>query len=312
MDQQTDQPTRKAAPIHQFTLSKALTRPGLFRLWERMGFHLTPVHFYQPIPDTRDLQEGLWSRVRPPVGIDVDLDAMEALVDRFKGEFAAEYDALPRREASPDGFFLENKRYETVDAEVCYSFVRSRKPRRIVEVGSGFSSILMLDALALNEREGRPGELLTIDPYPFERLESVRRDNFRVERIPVQSAPMSHFESLQSGDILFIDSSHVSCIGSDVTFEILEVLPRIRPGVLVHIHDIFLPAEYPKKWVMQWHRFWNEQYMLQAFLAFNSSFRVVMANHWMHLERPEALRRCFSSYGREGDAPGSIWIERVE
>lgn len=311
MDQQAHQTVKKPSSNSKFTLSKALTRPGLFRVWERMGFHLTPVHFYQPIPDTRDLAEDLWSRRRPPAGLDIDLDAMETLIDGFNRDFGAEYGALPRQETSPHGFFLENSRYETVDAEVCYSFARSRKPRRIVEVGSGFSSILMLDALALNERDGKPGELLTIDPYPFERLQGVERDNFRVEKIPVQSAPMRHFESLERGDILFIDSSHVSCIGSDVTFEILEVLPRIKPGVLVHIHDIFLPEEYPKKWVMQWHRFWNEQYMLQAFLAFNSAFRVVMANHWMHLERPGSLKRCFPSYGREDDAPGSIWIERV-
>ncbi len=310
MDQQTSQPARKSSNS-RFTLSKALTRPGLFRVWERMGFHLTPVHFYQPIPDTRDLPESIWSRRSAPTGLEVNLDAMGETLDGFKREFGAEYDALPRQEQSPHGFFLENKRYETVDAEVCYCFVRSRKPRRIIEVGSGFSSILMLDALALNERDGKPGELLTIDPYPFERLQGVRRDNFRVEKIPVQSAPLSHFESLERGDILFIDSSHVSCIGSDVTFEILEILPRIKPGVLVHIHDIFLPAEYPRKWVMQWHRFWNEQYMLQAFLAFNSAFRVKMANHWLHLERPDVLKRAFSSYGREGDAPGSIWIERV-
>lgn len=311
MNQQTAQPAKKSSSNSRFTLSKALTRPGLFRVWERMGFHLTPVHFYQPIPDTRDLSEELWSSRRPPAGIDVDLGAMATLLEGFTREFGPEYEAFPRQETTPHGFFLENKRYETVDAEVCHCFVRSRKPKRIVEVGSGFSTILMLDALARNGQEGRRGELLTIDPYPFERLQGVARENFRVEKIPVQRAPLSHFESLERGDILFIDSSHVSCIGSDVTFEILEVLPRLKPGVLVHIHDIFLPAEYPKKWVMQWHRFWNEQYMLQAFLAFNSAFRVVMANHWMHLERPDALRKAFSSYGREGDAPGSIWIERI-
>ncbi|MGP1309841.1 MAG: class I SAM-dependent methyltransferase [Phycisphaerales bacterium] len=310
MDDQTGQVPRKSSN-GRFTLSKALTRPGLFRVWERMGFHLTPVHFYQPIPDTRDLSDDLWSRRSAPAGVEVDLDAMRDLIDGFRRDFGPEFDALPRQEQSPNGFFLENGRYETVDAEVCHSFVRSRKPKRIIEVGSGFSTILMLDALARNEQEGRAGELVTIDPYPFERLHGVHAKNFRVEKIPVQRAPLSHFESLESGDILFIDSSHVSCIGSDVTFEILEILPRIKPGVLVHIHDIFLPAEYPKKWVMQWHRFWNEQYMLQAFLAFNSSFRVAMANHWMHLERPDALKRCFPSYDPQRAAPGSIWIERV-
>ncbi len=313
MSEQSSVSTPRKSTVSRMNLGKALSRPGMFRFWERLGFHLTPVHFYQPIPDTRELGESLWSDRGPPPGVDFDLDAMCARIEGFAREFGEEYNALPRDEqnAPPGGFFLDNKRYETVDAEVCYSFVRQRKPSRIVEVGSGFSTLLMLDALARNEQDGSSGELVTIDPYPFERIQHVARPNFRIDRVPVQKASLSVFEDLGEGDIFFIDSSHVSCIGSDVTFEILEVLPRLKKGVLVHVHDIFLPREYPKRWVKTWHRFWNEQYMLQAFLAFNSAFEIAVANHWLHIERPDALKRGFSSYGREGDAPGSIWFERI-
>ncbi|MBX3352672.1 MAG: class I SAM-dependent methyltransferase [Phycisphaeraceae bacterium] len=296
----------------RFTLAKALTKPKVFRFWERLGLHVTPVHFYQPIPDTRELGDDLWGQGRRTEGLTVDLDAMGALAEGFREAYADEYDRFPVEErGSGGGYFLSNKRFETVDAEVCYSFVRSRKPRRIIEVGSGFSTLIMLSALDRNASEGRPGSLTTIDPYPFERVRNLRRADFAIVDLPVQRVELERFEELEAGDVLFIDSSHVACIGSDVTFEILDVLPRMKPGVLVHVHDIFLPREYPRRWVMQWHRFWNEQYMLQAFLAFNSAFRVVFANHWMHVDRPETLRRCFASYKGEGDAPGSIWIERT-
>lgn len=284
----------------------------MFRFWERLGLHVTPVHFYQPIPDTRELGEDLWVQRRRPAGVAVDLDKMSVVAEGFREAFADEYDRFPVEDpGSGKGYFLSNKRFDTVDAEVCYSFVRARKPRRIIEVGSGFSTLIMLSALERNASEGNPGLLTTIDPYPFGRVRDLDRADFTIVDSPVQRVDLEWFENLEAGDILFIDSSHVACIGSDVTFEILEVLPRLKPGVLVHVHDIFLPSEYPRRWVMHWHRFWNEQYMLQAFLAFNSSFNVVFANHWMHVERPEILRRCFASYKGEGDAPGSFWIERT-
>ena len=117
---------------------------------------------------------------------------------------------------------------------------------------------------------------------------------------------------LEAGDVLFIDSSHMLRIGSDVQFEYLEILPRLKPGVIVHIHDIFLPAEYPRNWVHDKHIFWNEQYLLQAFLAFNASFEVLWGGSWMHLNHPAELESAFQSYKRENQWPGSFWIRRVQ
>jgi hypothetical protein len=132
----------------------------------------------------------------------------------------------------------------------------------------------------------------------------------------VQDVPFSVFESLDRGDILFIDSSHVLKIGSDVQFEFLEILPRLRAGVHIHIHDIFIPQEYPESWIREHRWFWSEQYLLEAFLAFNQSFEITWAGRYMHVRYPERLRSAFSSYAEsdrtgERNWPASFWMERV-
>lgn len=133
----------------------------------------------------------------------------------------------------------------------------------------------------------------------------------RLIRAEVQSVPLSEFEALGENDILFIESSHVLRIGSDVQYEFLEILPRLRPGVLVHVHDVFLPVEYLRRWVMEERRFWNEQYLLQAFLAFNSAFQVVWGGAYMSLRNPDALRSAFPRHDLRNTSPGSFWIRRV-
>ena len=122
--------------------------------------------------------------------------------------------------------------------------------------------------------------------------------------------PLERFCALEANDIVFIDSSHVVKIGSDVVYEFLELLPRLKAGVMVHFHDIFLPAEYPKSWVLEDRRFWNEQYLLQAFLAFNSAFEVMMAGSFLHLSHSEKLKAAFASYDPANVWPGSFWMRR--
>jgi hypothetical protein len=128
----------------------------------------------------------------------------------------------------------------------------------------------------------------------------------------VQEIPLSTFAKLERNDVLFIDSSHVLTIGSDVRYEYLDILPRVKPGVLVHCHDIFLPAEYPKEWVLDDHRFWNEQYLLQAFLTFNNEFEVLWAGSYMHLKHPDLLAAAIPSYRQEKCYPKSFWIRRKD
>jgi hypothetical protein len=126
----------------------------------------------------------------------------------------------------------------------------------------------------------------------------------------VQDVPLDEFTRLEDGDVLFIDTSHVVKTGGDVQYEFLEVLPRLQKGVIVHIHDIYLPAEYPKEWVLDGLTFWSEQYVLQAFLAFNSAFEVVLGGQYLHLYHPDRLHKAFALYGGEPWL-GSFWIRRV-
>ena len=127
----------------------------------------------------------------------------------------------------------------------------------------------------------------------------------------VQEIPLSEFSKLKKNDILFIDSSHVLKIGSDVQYEYLEIFPRLNKGVIVHIHDILLPAEYRKEWVLKDFRFWNEQYLLQAFLAFNNNFEILWGGSYMHLKHPDKLEVTFSSYKRDENWPGSFWMKKI-
>ena len=278
----------------------------------RMGIHVGRVGFYEPVPDTRELPERLWTRTSSLPGIDLGLDAQRALVAEFARAYRSEYDALPH---GPTGrahdFYLGNEAFGAVDAEILYCMIRSHRPKRVFEIGSGYSTLLAAQALRVNAEDGSAfGVLTSCEPYPNATLKGGVPGLARLLETKVQDVPMSEFEALEADDILFIDSSHVLKIGSDVQFEYLEILPRLRPGVLVHMHDIFLPAEYPRDWVLREHRFWNEQYLVQAFLAFNSVFRVLWAGSAMSLAHPQVLQSAFPSFSPGVTRPGSLWIQR--
>lgn len=298
-------------PGRSNALARALGHPRLFRMWERLGLHVMPIDCYQPVPHSRTLRESLWTGRSAMGGVRVDLDAQEALLADLCARFGSEFDDLASRRDDGSGrYHMRNSRFESVDAELLYGLVRRGKPRRIVEIGTGYSTLLALEALGRNEREGGPRwSMLTVDPFPPVWLRG--RAGVEIRACAVQDVPLSEFESLEAGDILFIDSTHVLAIGSDVQYEFLEVVPRVKPGVLVHVHDIFLPAEYPRNWVLGWRRYWTEQYLLQAFLAFNPSFETIWAGHMMHMDRSAALGRLLKSYDPASVEPGSWWMRRV-
>ena len=283
---------------------------SLFPIYESLGLHITPNHFYQPIPDTRTLTAELFRRRSALAGVAVREEAQLQLLAQLE-KFSGEYNALPR-EPVAGRFHLNNGFFESVDAEVLYALIRTLKPRRIYEIGSGFSTRLAAEACLKNEADGAPRcELIAFEPYPHEWLAAGFPGLTALERVPVQSIPVDRFAALAENDILFIDSSHVLKIGSDVHYEFLELLPRLRRGVVVHLHDIFLPLEYPRQWVMEEWRFWNEQYVLQAFLAFNDSFEVLWAGTYLALERPDDLARAFASFRPGITYPGSFWMRKV-
>ncbi len=279
--------------------------PEVFRRLEAAGVHLTPVHFYQPIPDTRALPDALWRRETALPGIDLNVRGQIRLL-RELARFRPEYDRIPHTPTGdPQVFHLTNGAFEGTDALAYYAMIRRFRPRTVIEVGAGHST--RLAALAAR-RNGRT-KLHCIEPFPKPFLRGLPGLSRLIDR-PVQEVGLRPFLALRRNDILFIDSSHVSRIGSDVNFLFLEVLPRLRPGVLVHVHDIFLPGDYPRDWVLGEHRFWNEQYLLQAFLTFNRGYEVMLANAWLGRRHQSLLRKVFPK-----SAPwwggGSFWLRRT-
>jgi hypothetical protein len=287
----------------------------IFRLWERHGFHVTPVHFYQPIPDTQSLPDTLWNRTSELIGIDMnDAVQLDLLRNHFP-KFRDEYDQFPVEAASEPGrLSLKNGLFDGTDALVAYCMIRHFKPRLVIEVGSGFSSLILAEALAKTEDSA----LICIEPFPLDFLRKGFPGLHSLIEKKVEDIDVKFFSQLNSGDILFIDSSHTVRIGGDVNYLFLDVLPRLNPGVIVHVHDIFLPFEYRRDWVLDEFRFWSEQYLLQAFLTFNSEFKVLMANRYMAHRYPQDLKAAFANLENLKPAlpnsvkwgGGSFWMQR--
>jgi hypothetical protein len=277
----------------------------VFPIWERHGFHVTPVHFYQPIPDTQTLPETLWNQPSKLVGIDMnDSMQLDLLRNRFP-KFRDEYERFPTEPTSDASrFHLNNGLFDGVDALVAYCMVRHFRPRSIIEVGSGYSSLVIGEAGAKNDA----CPLICVEPFPSDFLSKGFSGLKSLVTKRVQEIDLDFFSQLQSGDVLFIDSSHTVKIGGDVNYLFLEVLPRLKPGVIVHVHDIFLPFEYRRDWVLDEFRFWTEQYILQAFLTFNSQFELLLANTYLNHYHQQELKAAFP--GLSSWAGGSFWMRR--
>lgn len=285
-----------------------------FAEWERQGFHVSPVHFYSPIPDVGSLGDELWDVSLEVPGLDFnDAIQLDLLINQFPA-FRSEYDRFSRAATGQtEEFHFANGQFSGTDALVLYCMVRYLRPQMVIEIGSGYSTRLSLAAVRANGF----GRLRCVEPFPDDPADPSRGSLLRVgapglelieER--VEHLGIGPFQELTAGDVLFIDSSHVAKIGSDVNFLFFEVLPRLAPGVVVHVHDVFLPGEYPRSWVVDEHRFWNEAYLLRAFLTFNTEFEVLLANHYLAQKYPGHLRETFPNAPWWGG--GSFWIRRRE
>ena len=295
---------------HRFYESSAAKSAyrGLRRGASRVGLDVVARTFYSPIPDLERLPADTFARVSELPGIAWDLDAqLEFVRSRLATAMLA---FRPEAERGPvSGRYAPNPSYNLADAAVLYAMVRAMRPRRIVELGSGHSTLVMAQAAVENAAEGHPVELEAFDPYP-----GVARPGLaglsRLERLVAQDVPLSTFEKLESGDVLFVDTTHTVKIGSDANFIVLDVLPRLAPGVIVHLHDIFLPYEYPRAWLEDYGLYWTEQYLVQAFLTFNAAYEIIAAVHALQRERLTALRPLMPEGA--GDLPGgAFWIRRT-
>jgi predicted O-methyltransferase YrrM len=267
-------------------------------------------HFYSPIADPADLrarEARLWASVDTMPGIDLRIGSQLALLAdlaRYTSEIAWPVD----KPNSPTDYFYSNDQYPVLDAEFLYAALRHFRPKTVIEVGSGFSSLITAEV----NRRHRSGAINfhCVEPYPRQFLIDGVDGITGLVSSRVENVELSFFDQLEAGDLLFIDSSHVSKVGSDVNYLFFEVLPRLRPGVLVHVHDIFLPDEYPKVWVIDQGRNWNEQYLVRAFLQFNTAWEVLWAAHFMGSRHTAAVRATFPRYPQLGGG-GSLWLRRA-
>lgn len=266
-------------------LFRAQSRPHLTDRW---GYHIRPIHYYEPIPDFRAITLEQITRRREFLSIDLNWDNQLALLN----DLIAYRDELSALE-----FSFDNGYFSGFDAAVYYSLIRHLKPQRIIEIGGGYSTQLAAKALRANGG----GKLTCIEPYP----ERLNGDIDLIQK-QVEEIDVDFFSCLEADDILFIDSSHAVKFGSDVCYEFLQLLPRVAPGVWIHVHDIFFPHDYPAEWLIERRMALNEQYLLEAFLSFNEKFQVALANYWLCLDHPDEAARLWPNSG------SSFWMKRVE
>jgi len=268
-------------------------------------------HFYSPIPnldETRKDEASIWGT--PPREIPgVDLNVQEQL--EMLNTFKAFYEQLPFPETKSEGFryYFENPAYSYSDAIFLHCMIRFAKPRRMIEVGSGYSSSVILDTNELFFQGAI--ETTFIEPYPelfFSLLKSKDKEKVKVIPSRLQEVDLAEFDRLNRNDILFIDSTHVSKVNSDVNRIFFNILPRLKRGVFIHFHDIFYPFEYPQAWIYEG-RAWNEIYLLRTFLEHNSAFKIVAFNTYLEAFHEEFFQRhmplCLKNRG------GSIWLQKL-
>ena len=269
-----------------------------------------PGSYYSPVPDREEVKaradELFDGNTDLGPGIRLRADEQKKLLD----ELATYYEEFDWSEKPGIGrrFYVPNIFFEIGDAIVLYAMLRRFRPKQVIEVGSGFSSALMLDTNDLFL--GGSVHFTFIEPNA-ERLCSLltSEDRGRVQLLekPVQQVAAQVFSSLESNDVLFIDSSHVAKVGSDVNYLFFKILPLLKPGVLIHIHDIMWPFEYPLEWIMEG-RSWNEAYILRAFLQYNEAFDILLFNSYLgHTHRKVLTERMPRFLENTG---GSLWLRK--
>jgi len=267
----------------------------------RMGFDLIRRSGMSPIPQPEDL-EGVWERVSPLGGLRFDAEAQLAYLGRLSPHLA-EFTA-------PPGFGAGNRRFGIVDAALLYAMIRDAKPRRVLEVGAGFSTLITAAACARNRAEGHAASFVSVDPHPLDFLRKRLDGLDELREAKATEIPLAEFAELEEDDVLFVDTTHTVKVGGDANYLILDALPVLRLGVLVHFHDIFLPYEYPRWLIERGRNYWAEQYLLQAFLAFNREFEVLFATYFFSRQFPERLAQAIPHF-HPRLKPGSFWIRRL-
>ena len=280
----------------------------------KVPLFVEPGHFYSPVVDPkspfveRALADALETEESGLIsGVALDASRMHAEFEKL----ARWYPEMPFPLQKTEGirFYLDNPAFSYTDAFVLYAMIRTLQPKRIVEIGCGYSTCVIFDTVDrfLTERP----EIVCFDPYPDVPHALTEPDDLlrqAIRAIPLQQIPDEVFSSLEAGDILFIDSSHIARTGSDVLDYLFRALPLVKPGVCIHIHDIGYPFEYSDEWVVQENRSWNEIYFLRAFLMYNEAFEILFWNNYYVKRFPSLVGQSAPLCLKDGG--GSIWLLR--
>lgn len=263
-------------------------------------------HYYEPQFDFRDVDNS-FSKDRELPGINWNVQGQLNFLKEFS--FSLELEKFPTEKTDNLEFYYKNRAFESGDAEYWYQLIRLKKPKNIFEVGSGNSTLMAINAINKNNEEDGSYQCkhICIEPYEMPWLEQT---NVSVVREKVENLEVSFFAELEEGDILFIDSSHIIRPEGDVLFEFLQLLPILKKGVIVHIHDIFSPRNYLDTWIGNEVRFWNEQYLLEAFLTHNTSWSIMGSLNYLHHNHYDELKKICPLLTKDRE-PGSFYLQKT-
>lgn len=282
--------------IHRLKFSKFL--------YFKTGVFPVTSHYYDPFFSLTDISQNKIDRKLP--GIQFNTESQLSLLKSFK--YSHELTDLPVYKIEASTFHWDNGSFESGDAEAWYNLIRLKKPKVIIEIGSGYSTLLAIEAIEknMNDNDNYFCEHICIEPYEMSWLET---KNIKVIRQKVEDVDISIFNKLQNNDFLFVDSSHMIKRNGDVLHEYLQILPQLNNGVIVHVHDIFSPNDYPYDWVSKYMRFWNEQYLFEAFLTNNSEWSTLLSLNYLHHNYfSELLEGCLCLVQER--EPGSFYIQK--
>lgn len=292
---------------------KFVRRIGIGKLtnfiFSKVGLLPVQDHYYQPLINPKKHLKKSLREDRYLPGIDLNVSEQLELLKKFR--YNEELLRIPLKKPYKRDFYYDNGSFESGDAEYLYNMIRYYKPKKIIEIGSGYSTLMAVKAIEKNKQENDLYNCkhICIEPYEMSWLKDLEVELIR-ER--VEDVNLEIFKSLDKDDILFIDSSHIIRPQGDVLFEYLEVLPNLNKGVLIHIHDIFTPKDYPDEWVYKEHRLWNEQYLLEAFLTCNTNFKIIGAlNYLINNHRAAINSKCPILAKQKDRGSGSMWLVRL-
>jgi hypothetical protein len=309
---------KTAAASFGLSCASALPPARIQKYLNRAGYTVSlKADYYSPLVTASDLESTLerWFRPSALTGVAYNLEQMQNAMSDLLGCYQGEFSEIrPYEQLQREGF---GPGYTAVDALTLYMMLRDLKPRRYIEVGSGLSTYYCSLAAARNAKEGHPLAITCIEPHPFEKLHTI--PSIQVIPKQIQDIDLSLFRELQKNDVLFIDSSHILKIDGDVPFVYLEVLPTVKVGVVIHIHDVPFPYNIPyppQLWVFgqEWPMLWNEAMVVQAFLSFNDSFRIIMSTPLIRYFDEDFLKRripIYESIEQNPNTFSSLWLKRV-